>query len=57
MKRRQFVKRTTLVSFAALIGTDIVFGKNMVDGYQPLALQEPDPFKLFGLDADMVVFK
>lgn len=55
MKRRQFVKRTTLVSFAALIGTDIVFGKNMVDGYQPLALQEPDPFKLFGLDADMVV--
>lgn len=55
MKRRQFVKKATLTSFVALIGTDIIFGENMLAGYQPLALQKPDPFKLFGLDSEMVV--
>ena len=55
MKRRDFVKKTTLSSFATLIGTELVFGSKMHDGYTPLALQEPDPFKLFNKIKDMVV--
>ena len=55
MKRRHFVKKATLSSLATLIGAEIVFGSNMLDGYSPLALQDPDPFKLFGLDKEMVV--
>jgi len=55
MKRRKFVKNTVLGSMAALIGTEIVFGSSMLEGYKPLALQDPDPFKMFGLDNEMVV--
>jgi len=55
MKRRNFIKKATLTSFATIIGTEIVFGKNIIAGYQPLGLQEPDPFKLFQLDDEMVV--
>ena len=55
MKRRHFVKKATLSSLATLIGAEIVFGSNMLDGYSPLALQDPDPFKLFSLDKEMVV--
>lgn len=55
MKRRDFVKKTTLGSFAALIGTELVFGSNMLDGYTPLALQDPDPFKMFDKHNDMIV--
>ncbi len=55
MKRRDFVKKATLSSFATLIGTELVFGSQMRDGYTPLALQNPDPFKLFNKNKDMVV--
>lgn len=55
MKRRSFVKKATLTSFATLIGADIVFGNNMLEGYKPLALQEQDPFKLFKKHKEMVV--
>ncbi len=55
MERRKFIKKTTLTSLAALIGTEIVFGSNMLKDYKPLALQETDPFKLFSLDSEMVV--
>lgn len=55
MKRRSFVKKATLSSFATLIGTEIIFGSNLLDGYVPLALQEPDPFKLFAKNKEMVV--
>ncbi|MEH6536493.1 MAG: sulfite oxidase [Psychroserpens sp.] len=55
MKRRDFVKKATLSSFATLIGTELVFGSQMLDGYIPLALQDPDPFKLFNKHKDMVV--
>tara|TARA_R110002050_G_scaffold56512_3_gene127186 strand:- start:144681 stop:145862 length:1182 start_codon:yes stop_codon:yes gene_type:complete len=41
--------------FASLIGAEIVFGSNMLEGYSPLALQDPDPFKLFNKNKDMVV--
>ncbi|MFT6414801.1 MAG: DMSO/TMAO reductase YedYZ molybdopterin-dependent catalytic subunit [Dokdonia sp.] len=55
MKRRDFVKKATLSSFITLIGAEIVFGSNMLDGYQPLALQDPDPFKMFRKNKEMVV--
>ncbi len=55
LKRRDFVKKATLSSFATLIGTELVFGSHMRDGYTPLALQNPDPFKLFNKNKDMVV--
>lgn len=55
MKRRTFVKKATLSSFVAILGTDIVFGSNMLKGYTPIALQETDPFKLFNKHKEMVV--
>ena len=55
MKRRDFVKKATLSSFAALIGAELVFGSKMLNGYTPLAMQDPDPFKLFNKNKEMVV--
>ncbi len=55
MKRRDFVRKASLSSFATLIGAEIVFASKMVDGYIPLALQDPDPFKLFNKNKGMVV--
>ncbi|AYN67985.1 molybdopterin containing oxidoreductase [Euzebyella marina] len=55
MQRRKFIKGATLASFASLVGAEIVYGLKMPAGYVPLALQEPDPFKLFKKDAGMVV--
>lgn len=55
MKRRDFIKNATLASFATLIGTEIVFGSNLLDGYIPLALDDPDPFKMFKKHKGMVV--
>jgi len=55
LKRRSFVKNSVLGSFAALLGTEIVYGAKMLEGYTPLALQDPDPFKLFKKHKDMIV--
>ncbi len=55
MKRREFVKKATLSSFTALIGAELVFGSKMLAGYQPLALQDPDPFKMFNKNPEMIV--
>ena len=55
MKRKEFIKKATLGSFAAIIGADIVFGSQILEGYTPLALQETDPFKLFKKNPEMVV--
>lgn len=55
MKRRNFIKKATLTSFATLLGTEIVFGSNLHKGYTPIALQESDPFKLFKKNKEMVV--
>lgn len=55
MKRRNFVTRTTLGSLSMLIGADIVFGNTMPKDYNPLALQDPDPFKMFNKDRGMEV--
>ena len=55
MKRRDFVKKTTLSSFATLIGAEVVFGSKLMEGYTPIALQDSDPFKLFNKDKEMIV--
>ncbi|MEQ8358349.1 MAG: sulfite oxidase [Cytophagales bacterium] len=55
MKRREFVKKASLTSFAALLASDIVFGAYMPKGYIPLALQEADPFQLFKKHNEMVL--
>lgn len=55
MKRRNFVKKATLSSFAALIGTEIVFGAKMPSDYTPVAIQNTDPYKLFNKHKDMLV--
>jgi sulfite oxidase len=55
LKRRSFVKKAVLGSFAAIIGTELVFGAKMPYGYTPLALQETDPFKLFNKNKEMLV--
>ena len=55
MKRRNFIKKTALTSLTVLVGTEIVFGEFMPSGYAPLALQDPDPFKMFNKDEGMIV--
>jgi len=55
LKRREFVKKTTLSSFATLIGTELIFGSNILNGYTPLALQDPDPFKMFKKHSEMII--
>ena len=55
MRRRNFVKKTTLGSVATLIGANVVFGTQMPKNYLPLALQDPDPFKMFKKDKGMEV--
>ena len=55
MERRKFVKRATLASLASFLGTEIVFGDSLPAGYDPLGLQEPDPFKMFNKDSQMVL--
>lgn len=44
-----------MASFAGIIGAEIVYGLKMPSGYVPLALQEPDPFKMFDKNTEMVV--
>ncbi|MGI9546369.1 MAG: molybdopterin containing oxidoreductase, partial [Flavobacteriaceae bacterium] len=55
MKRRIFIKNSTLGVMAAAIGVDIVHSASLPEGYLPLAFQDPDPFKLFNKDQNMVV--
>ena len=55
MKRRNFIRKTALTSMGTIIGAEIVFAHVMPQGYVPLALQDQDPFKLFGKNKEMVV--
>ncbi|WP_422080351.1 sulfite oxidase [Ulvibacterium sp.] len=55
MNRRKFVKKTTLAAMTGMVGCDIVFGSVIPESYVPLLLQDPDPFKLFDKDKEMVV--
>ncbi len=53
MKRRDFIQKSTLTALAATFGLEIVYA--LPKGYVPIAAQDPDPFKLFGLNEEMVV--
>ena len=55
MERRKFVKKSTLASLAGLLGTEIVFGDSLPSGYTLLGLQDPDLFKEFNKDVEMVL--
>lgn len=55
MKRRSFLKKAGFTTFASVAGVPIVFASNIPQGYELLALQDPDPFELFDLDSSMVV--
>lgn len=55
MKRRNFITKGTLGALSTLIGSEIVYAANVPLGYEPLALQDPDPFKLFDKDTGMTV--
>jgi sulfite oxidase len=55
LKRRDFVKKATLSTFATIIGAEIVYGSTMLEGYKPLALQDSDPFKMFNKSNEMIV--
>ncbi len=55
MDRRAFSHKLSLTAMASLLGTEIVFGKNMSKGYIPLGLQDSDPFEMFHKDREMVV--
>ncbi len=55
MDRRAFSHKLSLTAMASLLGTEIVFGKNMSKGYLPLGLQDSDPFEMFHKDKEMVV--
>lgn len=55
MNRRKFVQNSGLTALGALMGAEIVFGNVMPKGYIPLGLQDPDPFKMFDKDPEMLV--
>jgi len=55
MKRRNFVKKTLLGTITTVFGLDIVYGALLPEGYDLLALQNPDPFKMFDIDTGMEV--
>ncbi len=55
MERRKFIGRAALATISSALGTEIVFGKYLPNGYTPLGLQDPDPFSLFNKDSSMVL--
>ena len=55
MQRRKFIHGLTLASFSTALGVEIVHGHLLPEGYTPLGLQDPDPFKMFNKDSQMVV--
>jgi DMSO/TMAO reductase YedYZ molybdopterin-dependent catalytic subunit len=55
MKRRNFISSSALTTLSLAVGSNIVYGKMMPEGYTPLAMQQPDPFKLFEISDQMTV--
>lgn len=54
LSRRNFIKKSTLVSFSTLLGTELVFGEKIPVGYRPIFLDQ-DPTSLFGKHKEMTV--
>ncbi len=55
MERRKFIGKSALGILANVIGFEVVFANQLPKDYIPLFLQDPDPFKLFQKDDEMVV--
>lgn len=55
MKRRKFITKSVLASFTILIGSEIVYGSSIYKGFIPLAMQDPDPFKMFSKNTEMEI--
>ena len=55
MKRRNFIRKAALTSAGTILGAEIVFAHVMPKGYVPLAFQDPDPFKMFAKNKEMIV--
>lgn len=53
--RRNFLKRSSIATLGALIGSRIVFGDNVPKDYIPVILQDGDPYSMFKKHKDMVV--
>lgn len=53
--RRNFIKRSSLATLGALIGSRIVFGNNLPKDYVPVILQDGDPYSMFKKNKEMVV--
>lgn len=53
--RRNFIKKSTLATFSAMLGAEIVFGSTLSDGIVPISLQEGDFYTQFSKDRGMVI--
>lgn len=53
--RRNFLKRTSVATLGTLIGSKIVFGNNLPEGYVPLVLEGEDPYKMFNKNKELKV--
>lgn len=53
--RRKFLKKSSVAALGALIGSKIVFGSTLPDGYTPLVLEGDDPYKMFGKNKEMKI--
>lgn len=53
--RRGFLKKSALATMGAMLGADIVFGKNLPPYTLPLAFQQADPLKELGKHPDMII--
>lgn len=53
--RRGFLRKSALATMGAMLGADIVFGKNLPPFTLPLAFQQADPLKELGKHADMII--
>ncbi|TNF28943.1 MAG: twin-arginine translocation signal domain-containing protein [Bacteroidetes bacterium] len=53
--RRNFIKRSSIATLGALIGSRIVFANNLPKDYMPVILQDGDPYAMFKKHKDMVV--
>lgn len=55
LKRRNFVKKAGVGAVSTVLLSDIVYRNLLPEGYSPLAFQDPDPFKMFHKDPEMVL--
>lgn len=53
--RRKFLKKSSVAALGALIGSKIVFGSTLPDGYTPLVLEGDDPYQMFGKNKEMKI--